>query len=500
MYQRAIFAPILGSIFAGLQGRHLGFRGCGVVTITALFTRTIFSFFIFYEVLLSAAPVVVNLSHWFNAHTLQISWILCFDALTASIIVTVSIVSFCVHLYSLGYMQNDPHLPRFLSYQSLFTGSIQFQVRSNDLVTLQVGWERIGVCSYQLISFWFHRQSRTKRRLKAMFVNRVSDTILLFGAFHCWWYLGSTDQSLQRALRKTSEYSTIICFCIAGGALGKSAQQGLHVWLADRMEGPTPVSALIHAATLVTAGIFQIARTNALWEQSRSRRRFLTLLGACTRQIRRTMALVQNDVKRVIAYSTCSQQGYMVVALSLSHYGLRLYHLITHACFKALLFQGRGVVIHRSFDNQDIRRAGGAQRSLPLTWCFLLLGSQSLTGMPFLAGYYSKDAILELALANNDYNDSIYQSRTRRRKPLINSVHRVSGFRYQVQIVVALLTRTYSFRVQMLVFSIENLRSAKKKKSHNHSKNRKKCFWSFLYNKSFENSKSFEYQRRIHFE
>lgn len=431
MFQAALFAPFQGSALAGLMGRWLGARGSGVVTIRGLFTRMTFSFFIFYEVLILGSPVVISLSSWFGAHTVNVEWLQSFDALTASMMVTVSTVSFCVHVYSMGYMQADRHLPRFLSYQSLFTGSMLLLVRANDQVTLLVGWEMIGVCSYQQIGFWFHRQSRTKAAQKAMQVNRVSDTILLIGLFYCWWYIGTTDTTLIRALRRSADYSDLICLFLAGGALGKSAQVGLHVWLADRMEGPTPVSALIHAATLVTAGIFQIARTNPLWEQSVFSRSALTVIGAVTRQMRRTMGIVQNDVKRVIAYSTCSQQGYMMVAQSMSHYGLAMYHLMTHACFKALLFQGAGVVIHASLDVQDMRRSGGAHSALPQAWTVLLQGSLSLLGWPFLAGYYSKDAILEQSLASSGG---------------------LSAYGHLIQMTVALQTSAYSFRVLLLVF------------------------------------------------
>lgn len=439
MYLSAVLAPFLGSALAGQMGRWLGARGSGCVTIQGQGTRTFFSFLVFYEVSLQGSPVTLSLSSWFGAHTVTIEWLLCFDALSASMMVTVSLVSFCVHIYSLGYMQQDPHLPRFQSYLSLFTGSMQQLVTANDLQTLQVGWEMIGVCSYLLIGFWFHRLSRTKAAQKAMLVNRVSDTIQLLGLFLCWWYQGSTDTSLMAATRTSAAYADWICLALLGGALGKSAQVGLHVWLADAMEGPTPVSALIHAATLVTAGIFQIARTNRIWECSLYGRTILQWVGAVTSLMRRTMGLVQNDVKRVIAYSTCSQQGYMVVALSLSHYGLAMYHQMTHACFKALLFQGAGVVIHACADVQDMRRSGGAHFSQPLAWTVLLLGSLSLQGWPFLAGYYSKDAILETSWATRGS---------------------LSAYGHQVLMTVACLTSAYSFRVLLAVFYAPN--SAKK--------------------------------------
>lgn len=237
MILSSLFAPFQASALAGLAGRWIGSRGSGIVTVVGLFTSIVFSYLIFYEVLVLGSPVVVSLASWFGAHTVQVDWLQSFDALTASIMVTVSTVSFCVHIYSMGYMQRDPHQPRFLSYLSLFTGSMQLLVRANDLVTLLVGWEMIGVCSYLQIGFWFHRLSRTKARQKAMQVNRVSDTILLLGQFFCWWHQGSTDTTLIRAVRRSAEYSDLICLFLLGGAQGKSAQVGLHVWLADAMEG-----------------------------------------------------------------------------------------------------------------------------------------------------------------------------------------------------------------------------------------------------------------------
>nr|ANN44635.1 NADH dehydrogenase subunit 5 [Hariotina sp. MMOGRB0030F] len=431
MYLSAVLAPFLGSALSGLMGRWLGSRGSGCVTVIGLGTSAFLSYRILYEIRAMGSAVVIPLGNWFGAHTVNVDWFLCFDALSASIMVTVSTVSFCVHIYSLGYMQQDPHLPRFLCYLSLFTGSMLLLVTANDLRTLMVGWEMIGVCSYLLIGFWFHRLSRTKAAQKAMLVNRISDTVLLLGLFLCWWYLGSTDTSLLTATSTTAYYADWIALRLLGGALGKSAQIGLHVWLADRMEGPTPVSALIHAATLVTAGIFLIRRTNRIWENSSMGRTLLLWVGAVTSMMRRTMGLVQNDVKRVIAYSTCSQLGYMVVALSLSHYALAMYHLMTHACFKALLFLSAGVVIHGCADVQDMRRSGGAHSALPLAWTTLLLGSLSLLGWPFLAGYYSKDAILELSWATPGAT---------------------AAYGHLILMTVATLTSAYSFRVLIAVF------------------------------------------------
>ncbi len=433
MYLCAVIAPFVGSLFAGLFGSQLGARGSGVITVFGLATSAFLSVLIWHETALSGCPVSLSFlgGTWFSAGTVSIRWYMQFDALTAGMLLTVTVVSFCVHIYSIGYMMADPHLPRFLSYLSLFTGSMLLLVTATDLVTLLVGWEMIGVSSYLLIGFWFHRLSATKSAQKAVLVNRVSDTLLIVGLITSWWYVGSTDLYVLAATATVSVYNDVLCFFLLCGALGKSAQIGLHVWLADAMEGPTPVSALIHAATLVTAGIYLIARTSALWECSAIARNTLIFVGSLTSFMAATLGLVQNDMKRVIAYSTCSQLGYMVVALGYSHYGLSIYHLITHACFKALLFLGAGVVIHNTADVQDLRRMGGAHAALPYAWTLFLLGSLSLVGWPFLAGYYSKDAILEHALSTPNVFGS---------------------YAHFVLMAVAAITSAYSFRVLVAVF------------------------------------------------
>ena len=431
MYLCAIQSPFIGSALAGLTGRFVGARGSGCVTVSCLFISLIFSFCIYNDVLQMQAPVVLNLGTWFSVGTVNVSWTLCFDQLSTVMMVTVTTVSFCVHVYSLGYMMHDPHLPRFLSYLSLFTGSMLLLVTGTDLVTMLVGWEMIGVCSYLLIGFWFSRLSQTKAQQKAVLVNRVSDTGLLVGLMVSWWYLGSTDYSVICYTRSRSYYVDFLCLFLLTGALGKSAQVGLHVWLQDQMEGPTPVSALIHQATLVTQGVYLVQRTSSLWEASVFGRNLLIWVGAVTSLMAQTLGLVQNDLKRVIQYSTCSQLGYMMVALGLSSYNLAMFHLMTHQCFKALLFLGQGVQIHQSHNIQDMRTQGGAHRALPWAWTCLLLGSLSLTGWPFLAGYYSKDQILELCWATNSQTQS---------------------FSHFVLMAVQCMTRAYSFRVLYSVF------------------------------------------------
>jgi NADH-quinone oxidoreductase subunit L len=431
MFALTIFSCFVGSAIAGLGGRFLGARGASIITLLGISLSFLFSVCVWIEVSLNGNVVCLDLGTWFQGDSLCVHWFLLFDALTACMLVTVSGVSLCVHLYSVGYMQHDPHLPRFMSYLSLFSGSMLLLVSSGDLIVLLIGWELIGISSYLLIGFWFHRLRATKAAVQAVLVNRVSDTILMMGLILSWWYLGATDLAVITACSTHAYYTQWLCFAILGGALGKSAQIGLHIWLAEAMEGPTPVSALIHAATLVTAGIYVIARTSALWECSYSAKVLIVFVGALTSFFAACLGLVQNDLKRVIAYSTMSQLGYMLVACGLGAYSLAIYHLITHACFKALLFLGAGVAIHATSDVQDLRLQGGAHQALPWAWGTLLLGTLSLTGVPFLAGFYSKDAILEIAWAT----PGAYGT-----------------FSYLVLMAVAAMTSAYSFRVLYACF------------------------------------------------
>lgn len=422
----SILSPFVASLSAGLFGRWLGARGSGSICVLGLGISAMCSLLFLFEICAAGSPIVVHLSPWFESSTVSVAWTFQYDSLTAIMMMTVTLVSLCVHCYSLGYMQHDPHLVRFMSYLSLFTGGMLLLVSARNLVILLVGWELIGVASFLLIGFWFHRLSATKSAVQAMLVNRVSDTALIVGLIGAWWYLGSMDLTLLTATSKFASYTDVLCVLLLCGALGKSAQVGLHVWLANAMEGPTPVSALIHAATLVTAGIYLIARTSSLWEASSVAQSLLVWVGAITSLMAASLGLVQTDLKRVIAYSTCSQLGYMMVALGYSHYGLAIYHLMTHAGFKALLFLGAGVVIHATADNQDLRRYGGGHYALPFAWGLLLLASLSLVGFPFLSGYYSKDAILELAWSTTGAEGS---------------------YGYFILMLVAAITSCYSFKV-----------------------------------------------------
>nr|YP_009746604.1 NADH dehydrogenase subunit 5 [Jenufa perforata]QII41624.1 NADH dehydrogenase subunit 5 [Jenufa perforata] len=434
MYLLAVISPFLGSALAGCCGRWLGARGAGVITVLGLFVSFILSLFMFYEVGIQGCSVFVPLNTWYQASTLLVNWTFRFDSLTVCLMLTVSFVSFCVHIYSISYMQTSPHLPRFMSYLSLFTGFMLVLVSGNNLAQMLVGWEGIGVCSYLLIGFWVSRLSATKSAVKAMLVNRVSDTLLVLCLILIWWYCGSLDYDVLWSTTTHAYYVDWICFTLLCASMGKSAQLGFHVWLADAMEGPTPVSALIHAATLVTAGVFLIARTSIFWECSPWCRTLLVLVGGMTSLVAATCGLFQNDLKRVIAYSTCSQLGYMMVSCGLSDYALAIYHLMTHACFKALLFLSAGVIIHAVADVQDVRRHGSAQSRMPFVWSCFLIGSLSLTGWPFLSGFYSKDGILELAF---------------------NSQSPVGYWAYLILMVVACFTSFYSFRLLFCSFISE---------------------------------------------
>lgn len=399
MYLLLTLAPLLSCALVGVSGRWLGARHCTTVTVLGLVVSTAAGLVVFHEVALQGTVVTLDLGPWFGATTVHVAWVLHVDTLAACLLLTVSLVSACVHLYAAGYMAADPHLPRFLCYLSLFTGAMLVLVCAADLLTLLVGWELIGVSSYLLIGFWVARLAATKAAQMALLVNRVSDTLLLLGLMASWWYVGTTDLQILATASTASSYANVLCGLWLGGALGKSAQVGLHLWLPHAMEGPTPVSALIHAATLVTAGIYLVARTSAVWEQAYWVRTALAYVGVVTSLLAASIGLVQTDAKRVIAYSTCSQLGYMTVAMGLGQYSVGVCHLLTHACFKALLFLGAGLLLHASADLQDLRVRAAAHAALPYAWTMLLLGTLSLVGWPFLAGYYSKDAVLEAAWA-----------------------------------------------------------------------------------------------------
>ncbi len=393
-------------------GRKLGSNGSTILTVSNLFITFLISCYIFYEVAFSKSVVYIKVCTWINCDLFNVDWGFMFDTLTAVMCCVVTFISFLVHLYSTEYMSHDPHLPRFMSYLSLFTFFMLILVTADNYVQMFVGWEGVGLCSYLLINFWFTRIQANKAAIKAMIVNRVGDFGLSLGIFTIFVQYKSIDYSTVFSLTPlfindqffflgfNINILTLIGILLFIGSVGKSAQLGLHTWLPDAMEGPTPVSALIHAATMVTAGVFLVARSSIIFEYSTVALNIVTIIGACTAFFAATVGLVQNDLKRVIAYSTCSQLGYMIFACGLSNYSVGIFHLTNHAFFKALLFLAAGSVIHSVSDEQDMRKMGGLKPIIPFTYSIMLVGSLALMGFPFLTGFYSKDVILEVAYGN----------------------------------------------------------------------------------------------------
>ncbi|MGE5503777.1 MAG: NADH-quinone oxidoreductase subunit L [Actinomycetota bacterium] len=443
IYVAAVFLPLLGSIVAGLFGRFIGDRGAQVITCTLLGISAALSAVIFQKVALGGAPETIQLASWIQSGTVDVSWALKFDTLTAVMMIVVTWVSFMVHVYSVGYMSHDTSIPRFMSYLSLFTFAMLMLVTADNLVQLFFGWEGVGVASYLLIGFWYEKPSACAAAIKAFVVNRVGDFGFALGIFGCYFLFDAVgfDAIFAAAPEKAAatvrffgvewHAITICCLLLFVGAMGKSAQLGLHTWLPDAMEGPTPVSALIHAATMVTAGVFMVARMSPLFEFSDTALAVVCVVGAATAIFAATVGCVQNDIKRVIAYSTCSQLGYMFFAIGVSAYQAAIFHLMTHAFFKALLFLGAGSVIHAMSDEQDIRRMGGVWKHIKATYVLMWIGSLALAGIPFFAGYFSKDTILEAAWGAGTVQGQ---------------------FAYWVGVTAAFLTAFYSWRLLLLTF------------------------------------------------
>jgi len=399
MYLAIITLPLLGSIFAGLFGRKIGVKGAQIITCTSVIITTMLAVIAFIEVGLNNIPVTITLFRWIDSESLNVLWGFHFDSLTVSMLIPVLIVSSLVHVYSIGYMSHDPHNQRFFSYLSLFTFMMIILVTANNFLLMFVGWEGVGICSYLLVSFWFTRIAANQSSLSALLTNRVGDAFLTIGMFATLWSFGNIDYATVFSLAPfvSENIVTIIGICLLIGAMAKSSQVGLHVWLPMAMEGPTPVSALIHAATMVTAGVYLLMRTSPLIEYSSTVLILCLWLGAITTVFSSLIGLFQQDIKKVIAYSTMSQLGMMVIAVGLSSYNVALFHLVNHAFYKALLFLGAGSVIHAVSDNQDFRKYGGLVGYLPLTYSVMLIASLSLVAFPFMTGFYSKDFILESA-------------------------------------------------------------------------------------------------------
>jgi len=410
MFFLIILLPFLGFLSGIFLGKYLN-KGVCFITTFNLFLSFLLSLIALLNTIFTGVNSKLSFGVWIIIDSLQVNWSFLFDSLTLIMLFVITFISTLVHLYSIEYMENDPHLPRFMSYLSLFTFFMLILVTGNNFLQMFVGWEGVGLSSYLLINFWFTRIQANKAAIKAMLVNRIGDFALLLAIFSIYFIFESLDYDVvfnlvpifidSKIIIKNFEVSAIdlICILLFIGAMGKSAQIGLHSWLPDAMEGPTPVSALIHAATMVTAGVFLISRCSFLFEFSPIALVVVTIVGSGTAFFASTTGLFQNDLKKVIAYSTCSQLGYMVFACGLSSYEVGLFHLSNHAFFKALLFLGAGSIIHAVNDEQDMRRMGGLRSLLPFSYAIMLIGSLALIGFPFLTGFYSKDTILELAYA-----------------------------------------------------------------------------------------------------
>ena len=399
MYLSIIVLPLLGSIISGFFGRKVGVSGARFLTCSSIILTTILAIVAFLEVGFNNSPVYLHLFRWLNSESFNIVWSFQFDSLTVSMLIPVLIISSLVHLYSISYMGSDPHNQRFFSYLSLFTFMMVILVTANNYLLMFVGWEGVGVCSYLLVSFWFTRIAANQSSMSAFLTNRVGDCLLTIGMFAILWSLGNLDYTLVFSLSPYINENTvlIIGICLLIGAMAKSSQLGLHIWLPMAMEGPTPVSALIHAATMVTAGVYLLIRSSPLIEYSSTILLICLWLGAITTVFSSLIGLFQQDIKKIIAYSTMSQLGMMVIAIGLSSYNIALFHLVNHAFYKGLLFLGAGSVIHAVGDNQDLRKYGGLREYLPLTYSVILIASLSLVAFPFMTGFFSKDFILESA-------------------------------------------------------------------------------------------------------
>jgi NADH-quinone oxidoreductase subunit L len=452
IFAATVFLPLIGAFLAGFFGSRLGNRGSQFVTVGPMLVSAVLSCVILYMIAFAdgeARSETIRLFTWIDSGALEVSWALKFDTLTAVMVFVVCVVSSMVHVYSIGYMSHDPHIPRFMAYLSLFTFFMLSLVTADNFLQMFFGWEGVGLASYLLIGFWFHKPEANAAAIKAFVVNRVGDFGFLLGILGVFLVFGSVEFDTVFAavpgvegrtfnfLGAEVDILTTLCLLLFVGAMGKSAQLGLHTWLPDAMEGPTPVSALIHAATMVTAGVFMVTRLSPMFEFAPDALVVVTIIGASTAFFAATIGLTQFDIKRVIAYSTCSQLGYMFFAIGVGAYPAAIFHLMTHAFFKALLFLGAGSVIHGMHDEQDMRRMGGLFSKMKVTAILMWIGSLALAGVgiPFLnigfAGFYSKDIILESAFA----------------------AHTGAGeYAYWLGIAAALMTAFYSWRLLFMTF------------------------------------------------
>ena len=438
-----IFLPLISSFISGFFGKKLGDKYCQIFACLLVLISGILSLFIFYEVLTQDYSSNKLIFNWISSGDFHVNWSIVVDPLTSIMLVVVSLISSIIHFYSIGYMSHDPHKTRFMAYLSLFTFAMLTLVTADNFLQLFFGWEGVGLCSYLLIGFWYKKPSANSAAIKAFVVNRVGDFGFAIGIFLIFFFYGTVNyhevfQQTPLFIQKQVIFLgievnliTLICLLLFLGAMGKSAQIFLHTWLPDAMEGPTPVSALIHAATMVTAGVFLVVKCSPLFEYSQIALNVVATVGMMTAFFAATVALVQNDIKKIVAYSTCSQLGYMFFAAGVGAYHVAIFHLFTHAFFKALLFLGSGCVIHSFDDEQDIRSMGGVWKKIPYTYSLMVIGTLALTGFPFLSGYYSKDAIIEFAYLKGS---------------------NIGYYAAAVGIFTALLTAIYSWRLVFKTF------------------------------------------------
>ena len=443
MYNLIIFLPLIGAVLSWILGNRFSSIPTYIVSISCLFLSMIISWIAFYDIAILKNNFEGASLPWINSGEFRALWEFNFDTLSCVMFLVVNTVSAMVHLYSVGYMSHDKSKARFMAYLSFFTFAMLMLVSSNNLLQLFFGWEGVGVASYLLIGFWYNKKSATSAAVKAFLVNRVGDLGFILGLIFVYTYFDTIMfERIFELAPSMMDVSIVVfnnklnvielsCFLLFIGAMGKSAQLFLHTWLPDAMEGPTPVSALIHAATMVTAGVFMVCKLSPLFEYAPNVLTFITLIGALTALFASTIALTQFDIKRVIAYSTCSQLGYMFFAVGLSAYPAAMFHLTTHAFFKALLFLGAGSVIHGLSNEQDMRKMGGCFKKLPITYILIWIGSLALAGIPFFAGYYSKDMILEVAFASDS---------------------QIGYFAFICGCLAAVLTAFYSWRLIYLTF------------------------------------------------
>tara|TARA_B100000700_G_scaffold329652_1_gene452179 strand:+ start:5968 stop:7881 length:1914 start_codon:yes stop_codon:yes gene_type:complete len=438
-----VFLPLAGAILSGFFGKFIGDRNSEILTSFFVLISAVLSIIIFYNVIFFDYNKNITLFSWINSGSLNVNWSIKIDALSAVMLVVVNLISSLVHIYSIGYMSHDDHKTRFMAFLSLFTFAMLTLVTSDNFLQLFFGWEGVGLCSYFLIGFWYKKESANAAAIKAFIVNRVGDFGFALGIFLIFYLFGTLDyqevfQLIPQIIDKeiiilglNINAINLICILLFIGAMGKSAQFLLHTWLPDAMEGPTPVSALIHAATMVTAGVFLVVRCSPIYEFSIFAQNLIIIIGVTTAFFAATVALVQNDIKKIIAYSTCSQLGYMFFATGIGAYNVAMFHLFTHAFFKALLFLGAGAVIHSFKNEQDITKMGGVWKKLPYTWMLMLIGTLALTGFPFFSGFYSKDAIIEFSYLKGSS---------------------LGYFASYMGIFIAFLTSIYSWRLMFLTF------------------------------------------------